>query len=108
MNPPILKDEDIKNEKTQSGIIDEIPSKDKKQMGQNINIKMVEIPKFNKKNRLAEMKMVAELKKPLLINFSGRMVMMGISVILIFKYQSFFALEANIPQPPEPIRKPNP
>jgi hypothetical protein len=61
LNPPKLKAEDIRNEKTQSGIMDEIPSKDKKQLGQKITIKTVEIPKFSRKNRFAELKMVAEL-----------------------------------------------
>lgn len=42
--------------------MDKIPSKDKKQMGQNNSINIEDIPKFNKKNRLAELKMVADLK----------------------------------------------
>jgi hypothetical protein len=54
LNPPKLKEADIKNEKIQSGAMDKIPSKDKKQVGQNSSINMVEIPKFNRKNRLAE------------------------------------------------------
>jgi hypothetical protein len=61
LNPPILKEADIKNEKTQSGIMDEMPSKDKKQLGQEITIKTVEIPKFKRKNLLAELNIVAEL-----------------------------------------------
>jgi hypothetical protein len=61
LKPPILREADIRNEKIQSGIMEEIPSKDKKQLGQKISIKTVEIPKFNRKNRFAELKMVAEL-----------------------------------------------
>jgi hypothetical protein len=61
LKPPILREADIKNEKAQSGIIDEIPFKDKKQLGQKISINIVDIPRFNRKNRLAELKMVAEL-----------------------------------------------
>jgi hypothetical protein len=57
----MLREADIKKEKIQSGIIDEIPSKDKKQLGQKISINIVEIPKFNRKNRFVELKMVAEL-----------------------------------------------
>jgi hypothetical protein len=70
LNPPKLNDADIRNEKTQSGAIDNIPSQDKKQLGQYSNIKMVAIPKFNKKNLLAELNIVAERKKSLLIFFS--------------------------------------
>jgi hypothetical protein len=61
LKPPILREADIRNEKIQSGIMDEIPSKDKKQLGQKISINIAEIPKFNRKNRFAELNMVAEL-----------------------------------------------
>jgi hypothetical protein len=57
----MLNAEDIKNEKIQSGIMDKIPSKDKKQLGQKITANIVAIPKFNIKNRLAELNIVAEL-----------------------------------------------
>lgn len=60
-NPLKLNEEDIKNEKIQSGTMDEIPAKDKKQLGQKSGINRVEIPKFSKKNRLAVTNMVAEL-----------------------------------------------
>jgi hypothetical protein len=70
LNPPKLNDADIKKEKIQSGPMDKIPSQDKKQVGQYSNIKMVAIPKFNKKNLLAELNIVAERKKSLLIYFS--------------------------------------